>query len=122
MRSNYLALLLSGGVLLSAGPVLAIDWAGVPARDVTVFYPGQSSWEWALTPTDHQGAPKFREGKDCHDCHRGEEASLGDKVVSGKVNEPAPIAGKPGSIVAHVKVAHDEQRFYVLVFQPNCRG
>jgi len=98
---------------LSAAPAWAIDWAGVPGKDVVLFYPGQSTWEWELTPTDHSGAPRFREGKNCHECHAGEEKSMGTLLVSGKKNEPTPIAGKPGFVEAKVKFAHDDTNLYV---------
>lgn len=91
----------------------AVNWAGVPAKDVALFYPGQSSWEWVMTPTDHPGADKFRAGKNCAECHTGDEKTMGNLLVSGQKNEPTPIAGKPGSIIAHVKFAHDDQNFYV---------
>lgn len=100
--------------ILSAAPSwAAVDWSSVPAKDVVLFYPGQSSFEWAMTPTDHEGAEKFRGGKNCHECHNGDEKSMGDIIVSGKRNEPAPIAGKPGSVAAKVKFAHDDQNLYV---------
>jgi len=91
----------------------AIDWSGIAGKEVVLFYPGQSSWEWALTQSDHGGAPKFREGKNCGECHIGEEKAMGGTLVSGKKNEPTPIAGKPGSIAATIKFAHDAQRLYV---------
>lgn len=100
--------------VMSALPSWAsVDWSSVPAKDVTLFYPGQSSFEWAMTPTDHEGADKFRGGKNCHQCHNGDEKSMGDIIVSGKRNEPSPIASKPGSVVAKVKFAHDNQNLYV---------
>jgi cytochrome c-type protein NapC len=98
---------------LAAGPALAVDWAAVPAAPVTLFYPGQSSYEWVLTPGDHGGAAKFREGKNCRECHKGEEQAMGSTLVSGKKNEPSPIAGKPGFLPATVKVAHDDKMLYV---------
>lgn len=96
------------------------------AKDVSLFYPGQSSWEWVLTQTDHPGADKFRGGKDCAACHVGDEKNMGALLVSGKKNEPAPIAGKPGSVDAKVQFAHDAQNLYVhLEFaegtQPNAK-
>ena len=109
-------LLLAGGLVsfLGAEPAwAAIDWSGVPAKDIVLFYPGQSSWEWSMTPTDHEGAEKFRSGKNCILCHAGDEKTMGDLLVSGKKNEPAPIQGKPGSVAAHVKLAHDDQNLYV---------
>lgn len=111
---SFLALVLSCLVNLLAFPAFAaVDWSGVPAKDVVLFYPGQSSWEWVLTQSDHSGAPKFRDGKNCHQCHDGEEKTMGDLLVSGKKNEPNPIAGKPGSVTAQVKVAHDDTNMYV---------
>ena len=98
---------------LWAAPAGAVDWNAVQGKDVTMFYPGQASWEWVLTPTSHSGAPVFREGKNCHECHKGEEKRMGDTIVSGKKLEPNPIAGKPGSITANIKMAHDANTFYV---------
>jgi len=116
-KTNLKSLLIAGSfcaALLGAAPSwAAVDWASVPAKDVTLFYPGQSSFEWVMTPTDHEGAEKFRGGKNCFQCHNGDEKTMGDLLVSGKKNEPTPIAGKPGSVVAHVKIAHDDQNLYV---------
>jgi cytochrome c-type protein NapC len=114
-------------VCWASAPVQAkVDWASVPAKDIALFYPGQSSWEWVMTPSDHPGADKFRAGKNCAECHTGDEKSMGDLLVSGKKNEATPIAGKPGSMTAHVKFAHDDQNFYAhLEFaegaQPNAQ-
>lgn len=114
------------GAFASPAASAAPNWASVPAKDVMLFYPGQSSWEWVLTQTDHSGATKFRDGKNCAACHVGDEKSMGDILVSGKTNESHPIAGKPGSIDAKVQIAHDDKNLYVrLVFaegnQPNAK-
>lgn len=120
-----LALLAGMGSLAAARPALsAIDWAGVPGKDVVLFYPGQSPWEWALTDDSMSGATKFKkEGKSCFDCHDGEEKTMGDHIVAGKPRlfktgekpgiEPTPIAGKPGWITATVKFANDGTNLYV---------
>ncbi len=91
----------------------AIDWGSVKGIDVTLFYPGQASWEWALTQADHSGAKEFREKKNCVDCHTGEEADIGNKIVAGKKLEPTPPQGKPGSINLNVKAANDGDTLYV---------
>lgn len=96
-----------------AQPALAVDWSAVPGKQVTLFYPGQASFEWVLTQSDHSGAPKIREGKHCSGCHRGEEAKIGALIVSGKKLEPNPIPGKAGSVKATVKIAHDANKLYV---------
>lgn len=93
--------------------VAAPNWSGVPAKDVALFYPGQSSWEWVLTESDHSGADKFRAGKDCAACHVGDEKNMGALLVNGKMNEPAPIPGKLGSMSAKVQFARDDQTLYV---------
>ena len=102
-----------------------INWASVPGKDVVLFYPGQSSWEWALTPADMSGGEDFRKGKDCATCHIGEEKDMGPQIVTGTPRvfktgekpsiEPTPIAGKPGAVNATVKVANDGTDLYVHI-------
>ena len=111
--------------LFGAAPAHAagINWAGVPGKDIVLFYPGQSSWEWALTAKDMSGADDFRKGKDCATCHIGEEKDMGPQIVTGQPRvfkdgtkppiEPTPIAGKPGTIPATVKVANDGTNLFV---------
>jgi cytochrome c-type protein NapC len=97
----------------------AIDWNKASGKDVVLFYPAQMSWEMLLTQSDHSGAGKFREGKNCAGCHEGEERASGKLLVGDKSTEPTPIAGKPGFIMANVKTAHDGDRIYVRVeFDP----
>jgi hypothetical protein len=119
--------LLAGLMSLGAAPralAAGIDWSSVPGKEVVLFYPGQSGWEWSLTPDDMSGATKFRqEGKSCADCHDGEEKGMGEHLVTGKARlfktgekpsiEPTPIPGKPGSITATVKFANDGTNLYV---------
>ena len=101
-----------------------IDWASVPGKEVVLFYPGQSPWEWALTADSMSGATKFKtEGKSCGDCHDGQEKTMGEQIVTGTTRtfkdgtkpsiEPTPIAGKPGSVTATVKFANDGTNLFV---------
>src|ERR1043165_780429 len=90
-------------------PSYAIDWNRVQGKDMVLFYPAQMSWELLLTQSEHSGAGKFRDGKNCRGCHDNEEQSSGNLLVADKTAEPAPIAGKPGAIKAKVKTAHDAQ-------------
>lgn len=116
MRYSGVVLTCSAGLLCSlalAVPAQAIDWTGITEREIVVLYPGQASWEWSLTQDDHSGAKKFREGKDCKACHKGEETEIGGKIVTGKKLEPAPLPGKPGSLTLTVKTVHDGNRLYV---------
>lgn len=107
----YLTLLLSHWSL----PAQAIDWSQVESKPITLFYPGQASWEWILTQSDHGGAKNFRKGKSCRACHEGEEKEMGNLIVAGGDLEPTPIAGKRGSIDLTIKTAYDAHRFYILL-------
>lgn len=107
------ATIIIASYLISTASVQAIDWGSVQGKDVTLFYPGQASWEWVLTKSDHSGADKFKQGKNCKECHEREESDIGTKIVTGKKLEPDPIPGKSGSIKVNVKTAHDSEKFYV---------
>jgi len=111
-HKKSVAAILVLGISLSL-PAAAVDWSGVAAKDVTLFYPGQASWEWVLTQSDHSGNEKFRGGKNCKDCHKGEEKDIGNKIVSGKKLEPHPIAGKPGTLPVKIQTTSDGERLYV---------
>jgi len=108
-----------GAALLAASPSFAVDWDKVAGKDVVLFYPGQLSWEALLTQSEHSGADKFREGKNCRQCHEGEETASGKLLVADKSSEREPIAGKPGSIKATIKTAHDAENIFILLdFDP----
>lgn len=107
------------GFCMTAAPAFAIDWAKAPGKDISLFYPGQASWEWVLTEKDHSGAPKFRGGKNCVDCHEGEQKDMGDRIVTGKKLEPSPIPGKRGSVIMNVKAAYDANTLYIRLQWPD---
>ena len=110
---------------LTPARAAGIDWGSVPGKDIVLFYPGQASWEWALTASDMSGADDFRKGKNCDACHIGEEKDMGPQIVTGKPRvfktgekpslEPTPIPGKPGAIPATVKFANDGTSLFVHV-------
>src|SRR4051794_18252304 len=106
-------------VFFSAGSGSALDWARVPGKDIVLLYPAQLSWEMLLTQSEHSGANKFRDGKNCRQCHENHEAESGNLLVADKSSERTPIAGKPGSVKATVKFAHDADRLYIHIdFDP----
>ncbi len=53
----------------------------VTERQVTLFIPGQSDSDWLLT--EHPGSQPLRQGRNCQQCHRGEEASMGAALNDG---------------------------------------
>ncbi len=100
-----------------------VNWAGVPARDVVLFYPGQSSVEWVLG-RQHGGKRAFKSGDRCFDCHEEELADMGAKIVAGEKEmkvrkdkkhgmEPTIIPGKRGSFPVKVQATHDGENLYM---------
>jgi ethylbenzene dehydrogenase len=104
---------------LAAGPALAadpatIDWSAVPARTLTLFYPGQSSHEWLQS--DHKGAKNaaaVKRGESCAKCHDGDQKKMGDAIVKGGALEPAAVKGKNGWVDLEVRAAFDARNAYV---------
>lgn len=107
---------MAGANTLKDMPDIDVDWNGVPARKVTVFYPGQSSMEWILTGKDHGGARPFvKLGDRCVTCHDKETNKMGDLIVSGEKLEPKEtiIPGKRGNIPVSVQARYDDENLYM---------
>ena len=43
-------------------------WGKIPWKKLTLFYPGQVTWEW-LASSSHAGAPDVLNGQACASCH-----------------------------------------------------
>jgi len=97
----------------SSGSGNGINWNGIEAAEITLFYPGQASLEWVLKGSDHGGKRAFTKGDRCFECHEDEEMDIGDLIVSGEKVEPTPIPGKRGFIPLQVKAAHDNDYLYM---------
>lgn len=98
---------LAAALLLAAGlPASAAESGPVT---LTLFQPGQSSWEWLLIPSSHDGGKRMREGKSCLYCHAGEEQAIGNLVASGEKLEPSPVPGLPGTLELTVRHGVDDQ-------------
>jgi hypothetical protein len=89
----------------------SIDWTKITAKSLTLFYPGQSTYDWLVSPA-HLGAKLVEQGQACLTCHKGSEKDRGGKIVKGGSLEPTPIAGKNGFIDVAVQAAHDAEYVY----------
>ena len=98
------------GTAWTADPA-SINWASVPTKSVTLFYPAQSTFQW-LRGTEHPGASVVNTGGACLTCHNGSEQKLGDKLVKANKLEPTPVAGKNGALELKLQVAYDDQNAY----------
>ena len=112
--------LLAGAAMLAPQSASAVDWAKVPEKTITLFYPAQISWDRLFTPGRHSGQRRFPE-KTCVGCHGDiDEFPLGDSLVEAeKDKEPTPIKGKPPTVKAKVKTAVEGDSLLVrLEFEP----
>lgn len=108
------------GVIVAGGAYAAPDWDKVPARKMTLLFPGQAGFEWVMTKADHSAVPDIVDKKrSCAKCHEGDANEIGDKIVNGKpvgssksVLEPSPPKGKVGSIPVTFQAAHDGNKIY----------
>ncbi|MDH5579756.1 MAG: ethylbenzene dehydrogenase-related protein [Betaproteobacteria bacterium] len=115
--SNVRSTLMAAGMAaLVPGHVLAadpatVDWNSVPSRTLTLFWPGQSSYQW-LRGSAHPGAKMVAKDIACVTCHKGAEEKLGNKLVTANKLEPMPVEGKNGVVKLSVQVAYDAENAY----------
>src|SRR4249919_442365 len=116
MRNAISHVAMIGLALGFVGPALAIEpqsinWSKIPTKEIRLFYPGLSTYDWLLSPA-HAGAKMVGQGQACLTCHKGSEKTRGEKIVKGGDLEPTPIPGKNGSIEVKVQAAHDAEYAY----------
>lgn len=104
------ALALGASAPAFSGP--PADWSKIAPKTVTLFYPGQSSYQWMLGADHKKGNRKVKQGKSCISCHEDEEESIGENLVKEGPLEPDPIKGKNGVIKLGVQAAHDDSYLY----------
>ncbi len=103
----------AGALALAAANAAPPDWGKVPAKAITVLYPGVSPMEWITKGAEHGGARALRKGESCASCHHDEAADMGKKMATGQKIEPKPIKGKAGSIPVNLQAAHDGANLYL---------
>ena len=125
MKLKLLAVMLTAlaaGMAQGADPA-TIDWSKIAAKKITLFYPGQSSYEWLLSDAPKGAAKETRRGDACTFCHDEPdgEKDIGNNIVAGKRLEPNPPKGKNGHIDLKVQAAFDDRNAY-LRFQWKTNG
>ena len=109
-RAVLFSSLFLSGAAVAADPA-TIDWSRVPSTSLTLFYPGQSTYQWLRSP-NHKGAAVVAYGTACVACHKGQEAKLGERIVKGGPLEPTPVESKNGVLKLNVQVAYDAENAY----------
>jgi hypothetical protein len=110
---GVITVIAAGASAAIAAEPATIDWTKIPATTVTLFYPGQSSYEWVRN--DHnkgRGAKAVQDGQACVRCHEGEEKDLGASLVKGGPLEPTPVKGKNGWVDLGVQAAYDSKNAF----------
>ncbi|NQU57913.1 MAG: hypothetical protein HQ513_11815, partial [Rhodospirillales bacterium] len=105
-------LLLAGSAPAFAGNPSAVDWSSVPTKNIKLFWPGQSTYQWLRSPAHKRANLQTKEGQACVACHKGEEEEMGNKMVGGHDLEPMPVEGKNGLIDLKFQVAYDKEDAY----------
>lgn len=83
-----------------------------PASTITLFYPGKANFDWINTA--HPGAQPFRQGRNCSQCHVGEQAQMGatlatdDRVAFVDANLDFRIQGKQLQVTLRWKGSADD--------------
>ena len=122
MRDSFKSgFILLTGMLASAMAFAEPDWSKIPGKDIPMFFPGQSGYEWIMSRPDHTGSLKLKEKKqNCYDCHEYDADVIGNDVVEGKkvgksrtVIDTAVPEGTRGNFPLKVKAAHDETKIYL---------
>ncbi|MCX7175465.1 MAG: ethylbenzene dehydrogenase-related protein [Proteobacteria bacterium] len=111
----FLSLAVIGMASALAADPAKINWSKVPATNIPMFYPGQSTYEW-LRSEEHKGASKeVKRGDACMSCHdeKDAEKDIGNKIVKGIKLEPMPIPGKSGYKDLKVQAAYDAKNLYL---------
>lgn len=88
------------------------NWDQVPKFTTTLFYPGQTSWEW-LIGEKHAGSKETQAGEACQSCHARTEDELGRSLATRGDLEPDPIVGKRAAVNLDVQAAYDDEFLYM---------
>lgn len=103
---------------VSAAGVAPVVAQAASSKDVILFSPGQADAEWVVTR--HPGAQSLRQGRDCHQCHQGDERemglSLGEKgsVTSRDLRVAFSVSGTDLVVKLSWKGPADDQQIAMM--------
>jgi len=112
LKISFGVMALTAGLAGSALAAPPTDWSNVPTKNVKLFFPGQSSYQWLRSAEHKRAVKKTIQGDSCVSCHEDEEQEIGEKMVSGERLEPHPIKGKQAVVNLGVQAAHDAENLY----------
>ncbi|RLA26382.1 MAG: hypothetical protein DRR11_19890, partial [Gammaproteobacteria bacterium] len=79
-------------------------------KKVTLFYPGKTTAEWLVE--NHPGSQPLRQGSGCQQCHRGEEAAMGQALAGEfqNVSRTVDVSFARDGDSLHLKLRWEGQR------------
>ncbi|MEW6409811.1 MAG: ethylbenzene dehydrogenase-related protein [Nitrospirota bacterium] len=116
MKRNSILVMLAIGLsfvflLLLNAHASEPDWDKIKNTKITLFYPGQASYEFLVSPA-HPGAKAVAGNEmNCIICHKGKEPDLAKNILARR--EPTPIARKEPTKELSVKSAYDDEYIYL---------
>ena len=104
-----------GSSAVEAADPARINWSKIPAVNISLFYPGQSSYEWLISDAHEGAASRVKRGDACTSCHdeKDAEKELGEKLVKAGPLEPMPVKGKEGYKDLKMQAAYDDKNAYL---------
>lgn len=114
MKKNLVSLAVAAAALsLSSAAFAAPDWSKVPTKNIELFHPGATPFEWVTKKSDHSGSTGLKKGESCAGCHDEKgKLSLDFKRLAGKELEPKG-APKTMTFPVGVQAAYDASHLYM---------
>lgn len=71
--SGSIAILFLASLMNNVGAAEPTDWSKMPSKTITLFYPGQSSYQWLRSSAHRRVNKNVIAGDSCFSCHEHEE-------------------------------------------------
>lgn len=117
-KHNVLKLCGIVGAMMVATAAHAVDWSVTASKEITLFFPGQASWERILMSDFHDGAQGVRGRKTCQSCHGGDELEIGNDIAKDADNIFHALSDGPTSLNAGLQIAVEDERIYFKLSLP----
>ena len=126
-------IILGMSILLPLTSHAEVDWHTVSIKNIPLFYPGMTSWEYLVEQDHATGANAVARGeKACQDCHvkDGGFDIFADDILKGKIRiksrnvalEPEPPKGITGFKDIELQAAYDSKNLYLRLKWPSPEG
>jgi len=89
------------------------ELGNVNESKIKLFYPGQSDIDWIQS--EHSGAQSFRQGRNCLQCHSGDQEEMGNVLVKDNLLKNNPAKGNQPSVDAKIKFMKDNEQLVITI-------